>query len=104
MIMQQSRILYKSESPYFDLQGCFHETGHAIHASSIDENNSYWDKYRISMGITEIFSILLERITKIRTYLQSLLGQENEAIINKICAKNKFLELFLLHFMLPIHY
>ncbi len=26
------RILYKKESPYFDLQGCFHEFGHGIHA------------------------------------------------------------------------
>ena len=23
------RVLYKSESPYFDLQGCYHEMGHA---------------------------------------------------------------------------
>jgi hypothetical protein len=92
------RVLYKSESPYFDLQGCFHESGHAMHASSVDENNPYWDKYRIPMGIAEIFSILLERITKNRTYLQSLLGRENEAIINKICAKNKFLELFFVTF------
>ena len=30
------RILYKKESPYFDFQACFHETGHAMHASSID--------------------------------------------------------------------
>jgi hypothetical protein len=33
------RILYKKESPYFDLQSCFHETGHAMHASSIDAKN-----------------------------------------------------------------
>ena len=92
------RVLYKSESPYFDLQGCFHETGHAMHASSIDENNPHWYKYRISMGITEIFSILFERITKDRTYLQSLFGQENDVIINKICARNKFLELFFVTF------
>ncbi|MBA3285425.1 MAG: hypothetical protein H0U27_10270, partial [Nitrosopumilus sp.] len=26
------RVLYKKESPYFDLQACFHETGHAMHA------------------------------------------------------------------------
>src|SRR6266480_7037538 len=51
------RILYKKESPYFDLQGCFHEFGHGIHASSIDQNNEYWDKYKIPMSIAEIFSI-----------------------------------------------
>jgi hypothetical protein len=69
-----------------------------MHASSIDENNPFWYKYRISMGITEIFSILFERITKNRTYLQSLFGQENDVIINKICARNKFLELFFVTF------
>jgi Peptidase family M3 len=51
------RILYKKESPYFDLQACFHETGHAMHASSVDTKNEYWDKYRIPMGVAEIFSI-----------------------------------------------
>ena len=30
------RVLYKTESPYFDLQGCYHEMGYTIHASSID--------------------------------------------------------------------
>lgn len=29
------RILYKQESPYFDFQGCFHESGHAMHATTI---------------------------------------------------------------------
>ena len=38
------RILYKQESPYFDfqgcfhesgLQGCFHDSGHAMHATTI---------------------------------------------------------------------
>jgi Zn-dependent M32 family carboxypeptidase len=92
------RVLYKNESPYFDLQGCFHETGHAMHASSIDENSPYWHKYRISMGIAEIFSILLERITKNKIYLQSLLGKDSSEIIDKIHAKNKFLELFFVTF------
>lgn len=92
------RVLYKSESPYFDLQGCFHETGHAMHASSIDENDPHWYKYRISMGITEIFSILIKRLTKNRTYLQSFFDQENDIVINKICARNKFLELFFITF------
>jgi hypothetical protein len=92
------RVLYKNESPYFDLQGCFHETGHAIHASSIDENSPYWNKYRISMGIAEIFSILLERITKNRIYLQSLFGKGSTEIIDKIHAKNRFLELFFVTF------
>ena len=66
------RVLYKKESPYFDLQGCFHETGHAMHATSIDANNSYWDKYTIPMGIAEIFSIFFERLTKNSNYISSV--------------------------------
>ncbi|TLY05989.1 MAG: hypothetical protein E6K88_09035, partial [Thaumarchaeota archaeon] len=67
------RVLYKSESPYFDLQGCYHEMGHAVHASSISPQAEYWDRYGFSMGVAEIFSIFLERLTKNRKYL-SLLG------------------------------
>ena len=63
------RILYKKESPYFDFQACFHETGHAMHASSVDAKNEYWDKYRIPMGIAEIFSTFLERLTKNSRYI-----------------------------------
>jgi Zn-dependent M32 family carboxypeptidase len=71
------RVLYKKESPYFDLQGCFHETGHAIHANSIGKNNEYWDKYRIPMGIEEIFSIFLERVIKNSYYVRSLFSSSN---------------------------
>src|SRR5919107_1009259 len=46
------RILYKSESPYFDLQGCFHESGHAMHASSINPEIEYWKKYNFSQIYT----------------------------------------------------
>jgi hypothetical protein len=45
------RVLYKSESPYFDLQGCYHEMGHAVHASSISAQAEYWNRYNFSMGI-----------------------------------------------------
>ena len=27
------RILFREESPYFDFQGCSHESGHAMHAT-----------------------------------------------------------------------
>jgi len=40
------RVLYKRESPIFDFQACFHETGHAMHASSVDPNMEYWNKYK----------------------------------------------------------
>ena len=91
------RVLYKSESPYFDLQGCYHEMGHAVHASSINPQAEYWDRYGFSMGIAEIFSIFLERLTKNRKYLSSL-GVSDERILDEIESRNNFMELFFVTF------
>ena len=94
------RVLYKRESPIFDFQACFHETGHAMHASSVDPNMEYWNKYKISMGIAEIFSTFFERLTKNRRYIHSLFGSAkvNEIIINKLIARTHFMELFFVTF------
>ena len=91
------RVLYKSESPYFDLQGCYHEMGHAVHASSISAEAEYWNRYSFSMGIAEIFSIFLERLTKNRKYLSSL-GIKNNRILEEIEARNNFMDLFFVTF------
>ena len=95
------RILYKKESPYFDLQGCFHEFGHAMHASSIDPNSEYWDRYEIPMGIAEIFSIFFERSTKNANYIRSLFPSNKgniDDIVKEITSRNKFMELFFVTF------
>ena len=97
-IPQDIRILYKSESPYFDLQGCFHESGHAMHASSINSKLEYWKKYFISMGVAEIFSILLERLTKNRIFLQNSLGINDSNLLDKLEQRNNFMELFFVTF------
>ena len=91
------RVLYKSESPYFDLQGCYHEMGHAVHASSINAQAEYWNRYSFSMGIAEIFSIFLERLTKKRKYLSSL-GVKNNTVLEEIEARNNFMDLFFVTF------
>jgi len=93
------RILYKRESPYFDLQACFHETGHAMHTSSVDAENEYWDKYRIPMGIAEVFSTFLERLTKNCSYILSLSSpNENQNMISKLISRTHFMELFFVTF------
>ena len=94
------RVLYKRETPIFDFQACFHETGHAIHASSVDPNIEYWNKYRISMGIAEIFSTFLERLTKRSQYIRSLTNSTNidEITINKLIARTHLMELFFVTF------
>ncbi|MEW6604934.1 MAG: hypothetical protein AB1351_09655 [Thermoproteota archaeon] len=91
------RVLYKSESPYFDLQGCYHEMGHAVHASSINPQAEYWNRYGFSMGIAEIFSIFLERLTKNIKYLSSL-GVSDERVLKEIEERNRFMELFFVTF------
>ena len=93
------RVLYKKESPYFDFQGCLHETGHAIHASSINISCSYSEKYRISMGIVEIFSMFLERLSRNPSYLNSLRSEAKSDIqIDRIIAKNNFMDLYFITF------
>ena len=92
------RILYKSESPYFDLQGCFHESGHAMHASSINPEIEYWKKYHFSMGVAEIFSILLERLTKNKIFLKSTLGIDDSNVLDELKSRNNFMELFFVAF------
>lgn len=96
-VPEDIRVLYKSESPYFDLQGCYHEMGHAVHASSISPKAEYWNRYSFSMGIAEIFSIFLERLTKNRKYLSSL-GVRDNRILEEIEARNNFMELFFVTF------
>lgn len=91
------RVLYKSESPYFDLQGCYHEMGHAAHATSIDPDLDYWDRYGFSMGVAEIFSIFLERLTKNRRYLKAL-GVTDERALDELERRNNFMDLFFVTF------
>jgi hypothetical protein len=93
-IASDFRILYKRESPYFDLQGCFHET--AMHASSVDANNEYWDKFRISMGIAEVFSTFFERLTKNNNYISLLLDSDKDNnIFDKLTSRNRLWNYFL---------
>ncbi len=94
------RVLFKRESPIFDFQACFHETGHAMHASSVDPDMEYWNKYKISMGIAEIFSTFFERLTKNSQYIHSLSAsaKANEIVINKLIARTHFMELFFVTF------
>jgi hypothetical protein len=91
------RVLYKSESPYFDLQGCYHEMGHAVHAASVDPNLEYWNRYGFSMGIAEIFSIFLERLTKKSEYISSI-GIRDKRVLEELQLRNNFMELFFVTF------
>jgi hypothetical protein len=96
-VPEDIRVLYKAESAYFDLQGCYHEMGHAIHATSIDPKQEYWNRYGFSMGIAEIFSIFLERLTKNKRYLASI-GISDKNALEELHKRNNFMELFFVTF------
>jgi oligoendopeptidase F len=71
--------------------------GHAVHASSIDPELEYWDRYCFPMGIAEVFSIFLERLTKDRKYLVHL-GIKDHRVLDELCERNRFMELFFVTF------
>ncbi|NOJ32568.1 MAG: hypothetical protein DA329_10565, partial [Candidatus Nitrosocosmicus sp.] len=50
------------------------------------------------MGITEIFSILLERVSRNRTYLRKKIGITDDKNLDEIIELNKFMELFFVVF------
>ena len=51
------------------------------------------------MGITEIFSIFLERLSRNLSYLKSLRSRVKDDIqIDRIIAKNNFMDLFFITF------
>jgi hypothetical protein len=97
-IPEDIRILYKNESPYFDFQACFHESGHAAHASSVDKDIEYWNKYYMPEGITEVFSIFFERLTKNNDFLAESELNINKETIDKLNYLNKFMELYFITF------
>jgi hypothetical protein len=71
-----------------------------MHASSVDPDMEYWNKYKISMGIAEIFSTFFERLTKNSQYIHSLSasGKANKIVIDKLIARTHFMELFFVTF------
>ena len=75
-----------------------HEAGHAVHASSINKDIDHWDKYYMPEGITEVFSIFFEGLTKNNDFLtESELNIKKESI-SKLNYLNKFMELYFITF------
>ena len=50
------------------------------------------------MGIAEIFSILLERLTKNKIFLKSTLGIDDSNLLDELKSRNNFMELFFVTF------
>lgn len=80
-IPEDVRLSYRKANPLDDFTNIFHETGHGIHFSSIEQEALYEDKYGTPMGVAEIFSIFFENLMHDRDYLQRKLGlSENTAL------------------------
>jgi len=72
------RLSYREANPLDNFTNIFHETGHGIHFSSIEEGRLYEDKYGISSGVAETFSIFFESLMEDQGYLTQKLGLSND--------------------------
>jgi len=87
------RISYRRSNPLEDFTGVFHEFGHAVHFSSIDPHESFWNKYYISNGVAETFSLLFEGLMHDGLYLKSELGL-SESMTSDLLERFRFNELY----------
>ncbi|MHA2244721.1 MAG: M3 family metallopeptidase [Candidatus Hodarchaeales archaeon] len=96
-IPEDVRVLYKSVSPFSDFTSVFHEFGHAIHATSGNPNDPYWNKYLIPMSVVETFAIFLEMLLQYPLFLQQEIGLSEE-VSQKILDRRHFINLYFLVF------
>ncbi len=87
------RISYRRSNPLEDFTSVFHEFGHAVHFSSIDPNDSFWNKYNVSNGVAEIFSLFFEGLMHDGTYLRGELGLSEE-MASDLIGRFRFNELY----------
>ncbi|HVC26723.1 MAG TPA: hypothetical protein VND40_01040 [Nitrososphaerales archaeon] len=87
------RISYRKANPLEDFSSVFHEFGHGIHFSSIDPRAAFSDRYGVSNGVAEIFSIFFEGLMHERLFLTSELGLSDE-VAQDILRRYRFNSLF----------
>lgn len=85
------RVSYKKENPLNTLIGVFHEFGHAIHASNINQNLEYWKKYEMSDALTETFSTFFENLISNPLFLTGFLKIPEETA-NEIKKRISFID------------
>jgi len=87
------RISYRRSNPLEDFTGIFHEFGHAIHFASIDPHELFWNKYDVSDGVAETFSIFFEGLMHDLLYLKGELGI-SDAMASDLIRRFRFNELY----------
>ncbi len=96
-IPNDARLLVKPVSPYSDIEGSYHEFGHAMHCISIDPQLALWDRESLAHGIAEIFSTFLESVLEDPRYLRKMFGLTEEQARN-VLERRRFMELFFVAF------
>lgn len=91
------RVSYKMENPLNTTTAIYHEMGHAIHASHIKKELSYWKKYLLSNGLAESFSIFFESLLLNKNYLTKKLKLSNN-FADEFIARTKFIETYSIAF------
>jgi len=87
------RISYRKSNPLEDFSAVFHEFGHGVHGVSIDSDATYWNKYLIANGVSEIFSIFFEGLMHENLYLREELGLDEQVSLD-LLSRFRFNELF----------
>lgn len=96
-IPNDARLIVKPVSPYTDLEGSYHEFGHAMHCISVDPQLPIWEREFLAHGTTEIFSTFLESLVEDPRYLKRKFGLTDEQVEN-VLERRRFMELFFVAF------
>jgi hypothetical protein len=96
-VPQDVRVSYKVESPLQDALAVFHEFGHAAHASLIDVRLSYADRYVLSDGLCESFSIFFENLLADAEFWVQEVGVSRDAAVD-VVRRIKFSEHYAMAF------
>ncbi len=96
-IPNDARLLVKPVSPFSDMEGSYHEFGHAMHCVSIDPSLSLWDRESLAHGIAEIFSTFLESMLEDPRYLKRKFGLDDTQV-EDVLERRRFMELFFVAF------
>lgn len=91
------RVSYKMENPLNTTTAIYHELGHAIHASHIKKDLPYWQKYLMSNGLAESFSIFFESLLLNEEYLTKEL-KLSKKFAEEFIARTKFVETYSIAF------
>lgn len=91
------RVSYKVENPLNTATAIYHEFGHALHASSINQNLHYWTRTILSDGLCETFSMFFEALLCDEAYLVNHLNLPQD-FARELIRRIKFTELYSIAF------